>query len=190
MLLGPKYQRGSVSMSVHANAAQQGAAGGVTPSVSDIIVFRTSDTGFERAGVAFNVRGAGSPLVPSTGIHDWDGLGHILLGVDQGGSPPIDHTGEWTDSTDGALLGSPESSLWEVACTSITSGTPGTWDVEAAAVGDYVSLEFQRGWYMNRVGGKGRTPGTDDIIAVFRIREIADTGNFTEFEVNATAVQT
>jgi len=41
-----------------------------------------------------------------------------------------------------------------------------------------------------RSGGKGYTPGTNTCTARFRIREVADTANFVEFEVICTAIQT
>ena len=100
-------------------------------------------------------------------------------------NPAVDHTGEWTSDT---LVGSPQGSLYEVACTSEDSGT---WDVPFAAVGVYTSLDTRdMSWHEHRDGGKSYTPGTSTVTATFRIREIANTNNFTEFQVICTNIQT
>lgn len=179
-----------MAIMVHQCAVILAGAGGLIPLITDIEIISTSGIGNEIAGIVFNFTGTGSPIIPTTAIHKKHKLVFTLMGNDDATSP-VDHTGEWTASTDAGLLGSPQSSLWEVACTSITSGTPGTWDVQAAIVGTYVNLGLRDIlWSMNRPGGKGRTPGTDTITTVFRIREVADTGNFDEFGVICTAIQT
>ena len=151
--------------------------GAVVPNVTDMELIQSVATGQARSGIKFNESTVGSveSLVQVVGVS-----GFALLGFDDQGVP-VDHTGEWTDQTVVA-------SEWEVACTSEDSGT---WDFAFAAVGVYTSFATaDMAWYEFRVGGKAYTPGTDTVTATFRIREVADTANFTDFEVIATAIQT
>lgn len=161
----------------HMMQAVSAPKGSVVPNVTDMELVQIVATGQARSGIAFNESTIGSveSLVQVVGIS-----GYSLLGFDDQGVP-VDHTGEWTDQTVVA-------SEWEVACTSEDSGT---WDFAFAAVGVYTSFATaDMAWYEFRVGGKAYTPGTDTVTATFRIREVADTANFTDFEVIATAIQT
>ncbi|MHA2202044.1 MAG: hypothetical protein ACXABN_19435, partial [Candidatus Thorarchaeota archaeon] len=103
------------------------------------------------------------------------------MGNDDTSPTPVDHTGEWTSDTI-------TESEWEVANTSITSGA---FNVAHAAVGVYSLLSTRDMlWQIGRTGGKARTPGTSTVVAQFRIREVADTSNFTDFQVTLVANQT
>ena len=152
--------------------------GSVVPNVTDMELIHNVATGQARSGISFNESTVGSvtSLVQVIGIAG----PNAVLGLDDQGVP-VDHTGEWTTET-------VTPSEWEVACISEDSGT---WDVAFAAVGVYTSFATaDMAWYEFRVGGKLYTPGTDTVTATFRIREVADTANFVDFEVIATAIQT
>lgn len=161
-----------------AGAAAAAAVGSIVPAVTDIVIENTVSSGLCNAGIVFNASGVAAGT--NNELFKRHNSVYTLMGDDDAGSP-VDHTGEWTpDPVTG--------SEWEVACISLTSGS---WDVEHAAVGVYTSFATaDMDWHENRTGGKGYTPGTDQCIAQFRIREVADTGNFVDFEVNASAIQT
>ncbi|KKN66732.1 hypothetical protein LCGC14_0468430 [marine sediment metagenome] len=179
----PYWQRGSVSVTPFANAAQQGVLS-LTPLVTDVEIWHTGGTGQTRVGIIFHDYRAGSGSDDGrilTKKHFAGGVEVITdMGNDDAG-PPVDHTGEWTDET-------VTESEWEVANVSIESGT---FSVAHAAVGVYSALDTQDMlWQRIRTGGPGRTPGTTIVESTFRVREVADTANFTEFTVKLTAVQT
>lgn len=154
------------------------APSGVTPFVSNIYVEHTTDAAIARAGVKFH-----ESTVSDDGriISKINGLGNFTDMGDDDDSPPVDHTGEWTSET---IV----ESEWEVACISENTNT---WDNFYAAVGVYSTLDNQdMQWYMTRPGAKNYIPGTDRCIATFRIREVADTANYTDFDIEAVAIQT
>ena len=167
-------RRNSVFMATAAAQGQQS----IVPSVSDIVLDFSDATAANNVGIIFNdvLQGVGAP----NNMVKRHKLVYTVMGDDDAGSP-VDHTGEWTPiSNDG--------SLFEIACDSLSMGT---WDTEPAAVGVFTSLDTaDLLWNVNRPGGKGRTPGTTQVIGQFTIREIADTGNSTTFEVDCTNTQT
>lgn len=154
-------------------------ATGTVPSVSNIyIAEELYPTTLGRCGIVFHDdrTGVGSDdgriLTRRSGVATYYDLGSDELAVD--------HTGEWT--TDVIV-----ESEWEVACTSEDIGT---WDTFYAAVGTYTSLDTpDMLWMMLRAGGKGYVAGTDRCKATFRIREVADTGNYADFTVDCYVVQ-
>ncbi len=157
----------------------QKKGGGITPSVSDIIILFSDDTAANNVGIIFNdvLQGVGS-INNMVKRHK---LVYTAMGDDDAGTP-VDHTGEWTSE-------SPVASQWEVACLAITTGP--AWDTEPAAVGVYTALSVEDLlWNINRVGGKGRATGTTRTVGDFRLREVADVANFTDFEVDITNTQT
>ena len=87
------------------------------------------------------------------------------------------NTGEWIDS-----FSATSASDYEIACTAIASGS---WDVAAAGTGAYVGLGTSRVWRVTRTAMEGT--GVDAVNSTFRIREIADTANFVEATVTASA---
>lgn len=148
-----------------------------TPSVAvtnPIEILFSDSAGANNVGIIFNEATVGTPT-EMVKRHD---LTNILMGDDDAGAP-IDHTGEW------ASFGNP--SLFEVACDSLSMGS---WSAEAAAVGVFIDMSVARAWNVNRAGGKGRTPGTTQVIGSFTVREIADTGNSSTFTVDVTNIQT
>jgi len=147
---------------------------GVQPSVSvsNIVVSHSDAAGPNNVGIIFNEATVGTP----TEIVKRHDLTNILMGNDD---QPVDHTGEW------ASFGNP--ALFEVRCDSLSMGT---WSAEPAAVGVFIDMSVARAWNVNRAGGKGRTPGTTQVIGNFTLREIADTGNTTTFNVDVTNIQT
>lgn len=171
-----KYQRGMLSGFGVKRAAWGG--GGIVPLVTDIvIVHQVSPNTGALAGIVFNETTVGSveELVKRKTIAGT----YTVMGDDDAGSP-VDHTGEWTDETAVA-------SEWEVACTSEDTGS---WDTSHAGVGSYTTFSTSdMNWYETRAGGKGYTAGTSQCIATFRIREVADTANNTDFEVDCSAIQ-
>lgn len=154
--------------------------GGTVPSVSDIVIVNTVGSGLCNAGISFHDDRTGSGSNDGRILTKRHNNVYTDMGNDDAGSP-VDHTGEWTSDVI-------TESEWEVACISEDTGT---WDFPYAAVGVYTTLDTpDLHWRENRSGGKGYTPGTDRCVATFRIREVADTGNFTDFEVDCSAVQT
>jgi hypothetical protein len=169
--------RSAIDLSIRSAmmAAVAGSVGVPVPSVSSPVEILFSDaTGVNNVGIVFNEATVGT-LTEMVKRHD---LTFILMGNDDAGAP-VDHTGEW------ASFGNP--ALFEVACDSLSMGT---WSVEAAAVGVFIDMSVARAWTVNRGGGKGRVPGTTQVIGVFTVREIADTGNSTTFTVDVTNIQT
>lgn len=144
------------------------AAGGTVPVITDIEIVNSVSSGLVNAGITFAIDGT---------LEKRHNASFILMGDDDA-TVPVDHTGE---------SGVAGGALWEVACISEDSGS---WDFEEAAVGVYSDLSLTRSWRENRSGGKGYTPGTNTVTATFRFREVADTGNFVDFEVICTAIQT
>ncbi len=153
--------------------------GTVTPLVTDIEILHSDDTGANNVGIIFNDVAQGVGAVNSmVKRHD---LSYFLMGDDDASSP-VDHTGQWTPN------GSVDGSLFEISCLSLSLGV---WSTEPAAVGVYTPLDTDNIiWNVLRAGGKGRTPGTSHVIGAFRIREIADNSNSTDFEVDVTNIQT
>ncbi len=146
------------------------------PSVSDIVIETTVGSGAGIASIYFNETTVGSieELVKRNVVT------FAVMGNDDAGSP-VDHTGEWTDQ-------SAVGSEWEVAMTNLISGT---FVTEFAAVGVYTSFATTNMfWQESRAGGKGYTPGTSTVVADFTIREVADTGNSTVFQVTLRTIQT
>jgi len=177
-----KYQRGILQV---AGATQLGGVtGGTVPAVSDILLVLSTASGVARTGIAFHDDrvGLGSDdgrIITKRHQGAASNL-FIDMGDDDAGSP-VDHTGEWTSDV-------VTESAFAVACTSEDTGT---WDESLAAVGVYTTLDTPDiVWNEFRAGGKGRTAGTNQCIATFQIREVADTGNNTIFEVDCTCIQT
>jgi len=160
--------------SCFSNAAQQGVQAVVPDVTSPVEILFSDAAGANNVGIIFDEATVGTPT-EMVKRHD---LTFILMGDDDAGSP-IDHTGEWAASGNAALF--------EVACDSLSMGS---WSSEAAAVGVFIAISAPRAWNVNRAGGKGRTPGTTQVIGVFTVREIADTGNSTTFTVDVTNIQT
>ncbi len=146
--------------------------------VTDIAISHSDDTAANNVGIIFNdvAQGVGGP---NTMVKRHD-LFYILMGFDD---DFVQHNGQWTTNI------SVDGSLFEVACLSLSMGV---WSSEPASVGVYTSLDTEDIiWNVNRPGGKGRTPGTTQVIGDFRVREIANpTDNFTDFEVDVTNIQT
>ena len=158
---------------------------GTIPLVTDIHILKTGATGTSRAGIRFHDYRAGLGSDDGrilTKIHRAGTITTITdMGDDDTSPTPVDHTGEWTSDP-------VTESAWEVANTSISSGT---FSFAHAAVGVYSTLDTRDMlWQKQRPGGPSRTPGTSQVIAQFRIREVADTANGTDFEVKLTAIQT
>lgn len=176
-LILPRRQRGNLNL-FPAGSTAVTAEGGVVPLVTDILLDHSDGTAANNVGIIFNdVLQAVGAINTIVARRD---LVYSEMGNDDA---PVDHTGEWTPNA------GVDGSLFEVACTSLTMGT---WSSEPAAVGVYTSLDTENIiWNVNRPGGKGRTPGTTQVIGDFRLREIADPGgNFTDFEVDVTNTQT
>jgi hypothetical protein len=159
------------------------AAGGTTPSATDVVMTESTPVGSGRAytGISFheNANAGGNDGRVITGQSGTTALlGWTDLGTDDAA---VDHTGEWTTDT-------VTESEWEVACTNIVSGT---FTSAYAAVGTYTTLDTADiTWTCNRItAGKGRTTGTKQVVADFTIREVADTSNSTTFRVTLTATQ-
>ena len=160
------------------------AGGGLSPFVSDILLTSTAASGVGRTSIIFHddrVGVGGDDGRVLTKRHQGAGANVFTdMGDDDAGAP-VDHTGEWTAET-------VTESEWEVACTSEDTGT---WDTFHAAVGVFTTLDtVDMIWGEFRSGGKGRTAGTNRCVATFRIREVADTSNFVDFEVDCTVIQT
>lgn len=157
--------------------------GSTTPSVSNIEILFSGTSGRTDVGIVFHDGGSddGRVLTKKHFSQDTNPATFVDMGNDDAGTP-VDHTGEWT--TDVVT-----ESEWEVACVSIEDGGP--FDDQHANVGTYTTLDTtDMLWEIVRPSGKSRTPGTSVLNATFRIREVADTGNFTEFTVKLTAIQT
>ncbi len=148
----------------------------ITPLVTDIEILFSDATAANNVGIIFNdvAQGVGAP----NNMVKRHKTVYTVMGNDE---QPVDHTGEWTPISN-------NGSLFEIACDSLSMGT---WDTEPVAVGVFVSLDtVDLLWNVNRPGGKGRVPGTTQVIGSFTIREIADTGNSTTFTVDITNIQT
>lgn len=151
--------------------------GVVVPLVTDIVIDFSNDTAANNVGIIFNdvIQGVGAVNT----IVKRHKTTYTVMGNDD---QPVDHTGEWTPNA------GVDGSLFEIACDSLSMGV---WSTEPAAVGVFTSLDTaDLLWNVNRPGGKGRTAGTTQVIGQFTIREIADTGNSTTFEVDVTNTQT
>lgn len=152
-------------------------AGGTVPLVTDIEVHTTVSSGTGNAGIAFSDTNIATLV---TELVKRNVLVYAVMGDDDAGSP-VDHTGEWTGDAVTAAD-------WEVAMTNLVSGT---FSFAFAAVGVYTSFATaDMQWRQNRGGGKGYTPGTSTVVADFTIREVADTGNATTFQVTLITTQT
>jgi hypothetical protein len=147
----------------------------IVPSVSDIVIETTVASGIGIASIYFNETTVGSiEELVKRNVSVF-----AVMGNDDAGSP-VDHTGEWTNQN---AVGSE----WEVAMTNLISGS---FVSEFAAVGVFTSFATANMfWQMNRAGGKGYTPGTSTVVADFTIREVADTGNSTVFQVTLRTIQ-
>jgi hypothetical protein len=156
-------------------AGTQAIIGAITPLVTDIEVESIVASGICRAGIRF---GASNPE-GANALNSRKSVNvYALLGIDDNA---VDHTGEFTAK-------SIDPTEWEVA---LLSYVVGTFDIEFAAAGVYTTLDTLLIDYSEtRSGGKGYTPGTNTCTANFRIREVADTANFTDFQVFCTATQT
>ena len=164
--------------------ANAGGAGGVVPFVSDIEIIQNVSSGVAQAGLQFNYPTGGLGTEDARVLTRRNTAVFTDMGLDNA-AVPVDHTGEWTS----AVI---TPSEWEVACV---SEDVGSWDISAAVVGVYVNLStlgtstiFK--WSERRLGGKGYSPGTNTVTASFRLREVAVPGNFTDFQVICTAIQT
>lgn len=171
-----KYQKGNLN--VFPAGTQMLIDTQLVPFVqSGLVVVNEVASGLVNAGIVYNY---------TTGAFDNNELikrhnaVYTAMGNDDAFTP-YDYTGEpWAAIVTG--------SEWEVACTSEDTGT---WDFPFAIVGTYNTFATaDMAWRENRTGGKGYTPGTDSCTATFRIREVADTANFTSFTVQAIAIQT
>lgn len=176
-----KFQRGILQLATGGTMIAAGG-GGTIPAVTDILLFDTGSTGAARTSIRYHDDRAAAGSNDGrilTKLHQNNGAStYTDLGNDD---TPTDHTGEWT--TDVVT-----ESDFEVACTSEDTGT---WDESFAAVGVFTGLDTaDMAWSEFRGGGKGRAAGTNQCIATFEIREVADTGNNTVFEVDCTADQT
>lgn len=152
-----------------------------TPLVTDI--YLTQSTGPSNSiicGVDFRSDGT---------IYEVVGLNvsptYNLLGNDD---TPDSHTGEWVNDISSPLTGSE----WEIACTSIVSGSWTSFPTGSGTggVGTYVALSSNREWNVNRDGAKGYVAGTSSCIANFRLRNVSTINNYVDFQVDVTATQT
>ena len=150
----------------------------IIPLINDIVLNFSDATAANNVGLIFN------DVLQSTGAINNMVKRHKLVYTAMGDDDtPTDHTGEWTPSA-GGIVGSE----WEVACTALTMGV---WSTEPAAVGVFTALSTADIlWNVNRPGGKGRTPGTTQVIGDMEFREVADTANNTLFELDVTNIQT
>lgn len=155
---------------------------GTIPACTDMLIIHTDTaSNVVNAGIHFNYDDGSRD---ARDIHKRHRDVFTVMGDDDS-SPPDNHDGEWTADT---II----ASEWEVACVSISLGA---WTFEGAALGVYVSMDTLGdtstfGWRVRRGAGKGGTPGTTSCRARFRLREKANTGNFTEWQVECKAIQT
>lgn len=171
-----KFQRGILQ--VAASTQLTPAGGPVSIAVTNIQIINSVSSGLCNAGIRFNESTVGSV---SSLVKRHNAV-FILMGDDDNTGGAVDHTGEWT--TDG-----PAAADFEVGCTALVTGA---WDVQHVGVGSFADFTTaDMDWHENRPGGKGYTPGTDRADGTFRIREVADPGgNFDDFQVDASAIQT
>ena len=74
---------------------------------------------------------------------------------------------------------------FDIRCASVSVGV---WDFPAAAVGTWVRLNLGRNWTVVRTVGKGgEGSGSDQVVSVFEIRDVATETVQTTFTVDATA---
>ena len=144
-------------------------ASGGAPSGTNIVVTSTR-SGPVGSGCAFQSDGTIDEVGPLA-------TDRRLLGLDDNS---VSHTGEWKGTIDPVV-----GSEWEIACTSMVSGV---WDIKAANLGVFIALSSERIWKEQRTVIEG--VGTDTATGNFRIREIADTGNFVDFTMKGTAIRT
>lgn len=169
-----KYQRGNLGVCPAGTMAQLQ----IVPLINDVVLNFSDATAANNVGIIFNdvLQGVGA-INNMVKRHK---LVYTAMGNDD---TPTDHTGEWTPSAGGVV-----GSEWEVACTALSMGT---WSTEPAAVGVYTALSTADIlWNVNRPGGKGRTPGTTQVIGTMQLREVADTANNTIFNLDVTNTQT
>lgn len=77
--------------------------------------------------------------------------------------------------------------LFEVRVASVSSGV---FDIEAASVGTWIDISAERCWGVQRTGGKGgEGPGTDQVIAIMEIRDIATETIRATFNVDLSATR-
>jgi hypothetical protein len=170
-----KYQRGNFNVWP---AGASALLGQIIPSITNVTLNFSDATAANNVGCIFNdvLQGVGA-INNMVKRHK---LTYTAMGNDD---TPTDHTGEWTPSAGGVV-----GSEWEVACTSLSMGV---WSTEPAAVGVFTTLATADIlWNVNRPGGKGRTPGTTQVIGAMEFREVADTGNNTTFTLDVTNIQT
>lgn len=175
-----KFQRGILQV---AGATQIGAvSGGTVPLVNDIFLTSTGTSGAAATGIVFHDDRAGGGSNDGRILTKKKQQNAVTTFIDMGlDDNSFDHTGEWTSDA-------VTESEWQVACT---SEDVGAWDTPHAAVGTYTTLDtVDILWQEFRIGGKARSPGTNQCIATFRIREVATPANGTNFEVDATCIQT
>ncbi len=144
-MIGPKYQRGSVSVTAFANAAQQGVAGEV--AVTDILVEVVTAGGGSCTGVSFIDSGELEQAKVTTTT--WSAL---------------EHNGEWWTLEPVASVGDD----YEVRCESIDSGS--TFNQEPAAVGTYTDMVATNTIQWNQCRGVKAGVGTTETVATFQIR--------------------
>lgn len=155
----------------------QAGDSGTVPFVSDIVIHTTVASGVGVAGIVFSDTFVATLV---TQLVKRNVSTFLVMGNDDAGSP-VDHTGEWTSDAVTAAD-------WEVAMTNLISGT---FSASSAAVGVYQTFATaDMIWTRQRPGGKGYTPGTTTVVADFTIREVADTGNATTFQVTLICTQT
>jgi len=95
----------------------------------------------------------------------------------------VDHTSEWWSLNPVVGVGA----NYDIRCASLVSGS---WDVQAAVVGTWISLSANREWHENRTGGKGGEGiGTDQCIANFEIRDASSLVVLASFEVDCSATR-
>lgn len=156
-------------------------AGGTVPFVSDIEIITNVSSGSGIAAIRFHDDRTGAGSDDGRIITRLNGLSTYTDMGNDNASVPVDHTGEWTSDI---IV----ESEWEVAYTNIVSGS---FFSQFAAINVYTGLDtVDMQWRQSRPGGKAYTPGTSTVVADFRIREVADTGNFTDFQVTLTTIQT
>lgn len=167
----------------HAQQSVFHAAGGTIPFVSDIVIVHSTGAGAANAGIHFNYPTGGVATEDARVLTKRHLSTYTDMGLDDA-VVPVDHTGQWTSD-----IITPAD--WEVACISEDIGT---WDLPGEVLGVYRLLSvlgtITNGWRERRAGGKGASPGTNRCVATFRIREVAVPSNFTDFEVDASAIQT
>ncbi len=105
------------------------------------------------------------------------------------GEAEADCTGAFTLYTQQWWRGAPIVDIGLLFEVRVASISVGVFDAEGAAVGVWVVINDVC-WGVHRPGGKGGDPGTDQVVAVMEIRDIATETIQATFNVDLTATKT